>query len=816
MNPFSDHLDRSPWTAFAIRHLRRLAISIGLLLAALAVLELAAWHFLPKRSARYLLAGQSNGQPAWLDNPFFPYRFFPERTAPAPLPVVALQTPPPGTLRICLLGGSEALGAPEPSYGLGRQLELMLQRRYPGQPVEVVQMGLAGGNSHILREAARDLKRLAPDAVILLTGNDEVSGPYGPAAGLGRFHQSSHIARWMALFSRTHLSRLCIAALHRLQPAREDLQAWRSHEPLAMKGRMAARDPRLKTVARSFRKNLRAILAEASGASPVVIVCTVPVNLRDCAPFSSTYLEDETAAQEVRERLRTAIAAEAATNRIEAARGYADAIRRDPTHAEALFRAARMALADHHTAEAAALFTRARDADALRLRADSRINAILREGAAEAAASLLDAEALFAIRSPQGIPGRELFLDHIHFTFEANHLLASALVDRMEFLQAFDSPPAGDLPSAEELAASLLYHPWGRATQLETVLRQMLRPPFRWQFDHAETMARLMEEKRLWDARVAAITPENARAIFARRQASRPGDAWLAARTAWVLLGAGDPARAETAALAAHRQWPHRFDIRALLALIRAIQGQEAGDGIAFLRGGEADTGSYDIALAIGIGRSLLEKNLPARARAWFAYALRRDAWNSDAAISLAEAQRQLEKIDESFRTFQRAIESRTDGAFAWTAMALGQARLRLGENERAADILQQAIKRNPGNPLLWEDLATLYTLQGDWDIALECYRQSEEIAPYRYERLLKWADAHLQRALLRPAAQKLNELQRALVRIRSYLDSVPGDPDGLALQATIEGEIKKRWPEKLQADPGPDDAAPGRKFPWE
>lgn len=716
---------------------------------------------------------------------------------------MALKTRPAEGLRVCLLGDSVAMGAPDPSFGLGRHLELMLRHRYPGRPVEVIQMTLDEGNSHVLREVARDLAQLRPDAVIVLAGNEEIAGPYGPASGLGRLHHSSRIARLMAIFSRTRLSRLFVAAGDRLVPTRADRDAWRSQEPISLKGRMMPGDPELKTAYRSFRKNLSAILRKAAAAAPAVVACTVPVNLRDCAPFSTSFLADETAAQEVREILRAAAAAEAATNRTEAARLYADAIRRDPTHAEALFRAARLALDDHHTAEAAALFSRARDADALRLRADSQINSIIRACAAETAASLLDAEALFAIRSPQGIPGRELFLDHVHFSFEANHLLASALLDRLEFLRAFAAEPAGAIPDAQVLADDLLYHPWGRAAQLESTLHQMLRPPFRRQLDNAETIDRLKKEKRLWDARAAAVSPQNTRAIFARRQSLRPDDAWLAARTAWYLLRADDAVRAEAAALAAHRQWPHRLDVRALLALIRAVRNQPAGDGIAFLRGA-GDPGYYDVGMAIGIGRELSKKKRSGTARAWLAYALERDPWNSEAAIALAETQHRLEGIEEIIDELLRETE-RYRSRWTWTAMALDEVRYVLSQNERAIDVLEKAKERNPHNPLLWESLATLYTLRGgrsNWTIATEYYLKSEEIAPHRYERLLKWADAHY----------RLRQWRFAQNRITDYLAAVPNDPEALALQA----EIQKHRPVEPKPDPDAADDKPARKLPWE
>ena len=766
MNEKTHHVELPAWAAFPLRLLRRTAIATIVLLLLFVLLEGVAARFFPGRSTRFLVDGESSGKPAWIDNQFFMYRFFAERFAHPPLPIVALKTPEPGTLRVCLLGGSEAMGAPDPSFGLGRQMELMLQSRYPGHPVEVIQMAIDGGNSHVLREVARDLEQLKPHAVVVLTGNDEVAGPYGPAAGLGHFHHGARLARLMVLFSRTRLSQLCIATINRLAPARVDTDAWRNQEPITLKGRLSPQDPRLESAYLSFRQNLAEIFREASRFSPVVIACTVPVNLRDCAPFSTSYLKDESAAQEVREKLRAALAAEAATNRIEAARLLSDVVRRDPTHAEALFRAARIALQDNRTAEAASLFTRARDADALRLRADSRINSILRETAAASSVSLLDAEALFAIRAPQGIPGREFFLDHIHFTFEAHHLLASSLIDRMEFLHAFEPEPTGPMPSAETLASDLLYDPWGRAAQLDSVMAQMLHPPFRRQLDNTETLARLNQERLVLAARVSAISPSNTRAIFSRRQNSRPEDAWLAARTAWYLLNAGDAPNAEAAAQAAFARWPHRLDIRALLALTRSHQGQDAQSGISFLRPPNSDTGYYDISLSIQIGRELNKTKRYAEARPWLEHALERDAWNSEAAIELAET---LHRLDQG---------------------------------SQAVEVLQDAISKNPRNPLLWEEIASLYCLQGNWDIATECFNKSEELAPYRYERLLKWADALF----------RLRQYERAVDPIRRYLSAVPEDPEGLSLQA----QIQANRPQKKEPAPEAPAEKPSRKFPWE
>ena len=761
-----DTLDWPPWAAFLFRFARRLVLSAAVLVVLFVLLELLAYHFLPGRSTRFLVEGSSDGQPAWIDNQFFMYRFFPARTAKAPPPIVALKSPPPDALRVCILGGSSAMGMPEPAFGLPRQLELMLESRYPGHPVEVVSMAVDGGNSHVMREAARDLLVLKPHAVVVLLGNEEIAGPYGPASGFGSWNHSSRLARTMAVFSRTRLSQLFVAAFNRLFPARIDLDVWRSEEPISLRGRMAPDDPRLRTAQRSFRKNLSAILDAARIASPAVVVCTVPSNLRDCAPFLTAFLKDEAAAQEVRETLRAAIAADAASNRAEAARLYSGAIRRHPTHAEALFRAAQFALRENRPAEATALFSRARDADALRLRADSSLNAIVRECAVESSASLLDVESLFAIRSPHGIPGRELFLDHAHFTFEGSHLLASAILYRLEFLRAFEAEPTGPIPSAKDLAGEMFFDPWGNAAQIESLVRQHLRHPFRRQLTNPETLARLNDDLRSLTNRMASLSHENTRAIFARRQSVRPDDPWLSMQAAWHLLKSGDAPGAEAAAAAAHAHWPHRFDARALLALCRAYQDRDAQSGIDLIRPPGEDAGYFDVGLSIAIGRNLHDAKRYDDARPWLEYALSRDEWNSQAAIALAENLHRLESGGE------------------------------------AVELLKAAIERNPRNPQLWEELAVLYTLFGGWSLASDCFAKSEELAPHRYERLLKWAEALF----------RLRQYSRAERQINRYLAAMPDNPEAIALKAQIATNLPaKRDPEE-DAEP----RKPSRRFPWE
>src|SRR5690606_36369914 len=77
---------------------------------------------------------------------------------------------------------------------------------------------------------------------------------------------------------------------------------------------------------------------------------------------------------------------------------------------------------------ARAEFAAARDLDALPFRTTSRSNKTIRE-AAEAfkGVRLLDLEE--DLEAGHGLPGNDLFLDHVHYNFEGNYLVARRLAE---------------------------------------------------------------------------------------------------------------------------------------------------------------------------------------------------------------------------------------------------------------------------------------------------------------------------------------------------------------------------------------------------
>jgi Flp pilus assembly protein TadD len=76
-------------------------------------------------------------------------------------------------------------------------------------------------------------------------------------------------------------------------------------------------------------------------------------------------------------------------------------------------------------------FIASRDEDIAPLRAITPITEIVTEVAKQNGNGLVDFVQIIEELSPDGIPGNENFLDHVHPTIEANRLLALAIIDEM-------------------------------------------------------------------------------------------------------------------------------------------------------------------------------------------------------------------------------------------------------------------------------------------------------------------------------------------------------------------------------------------------
>ena len=144
-------------------------------------------------------------------------------------------------------------------------------------------------NSHVIYEVAKAIPESQGQFAVILLGNNEVVGPYGP----GTFNQTAlsnmTSIRMVQAMKRTRIWQLIAGAVARLSApqAREALE-WQG---MAMFTEQLVQrdDPRLQAVYSHFETNLIDTIGLLRSKGIHVLLATVPVNLRDQAPFASVH-----------------------------------------------------------------------------------------------------------------------------------------------------------------------------------------------------------------------------------------------------------------------------------------------------------------------------------------------------------------------------------------------------------------------------------------------------------------------------------------------------------------------------------------------
>lgn len=392
------------------------------------------------------------------------------------------------------MGESVAWGDPDPTYGFARYLEAMLRQRFPQIKFEVINTSITAINSYALLPMIKDLAQYQPDLFIIYTGSTEVVGPFGPETVLTPLGMSLPAIRLKIFFNSTRLGQLVAKV-----SAGSGKNQWRGME-MFLDRQIRADSPQLEPVYENFAANLRDIVAVAHRAGAQVLISTVATNLKDCAPFASLHREgirpDQLNSWD--QLVQAGAALESAGSYAEALKLYLSAAQIDSQYAELEFRIARCLWVLGDFAGAKEHFVRAQDLDTLRFRADSRINEVIRKLAAtDPSIGLVDAGANLADESPHGIPGIELFYEHVHMNPRGNYVLARALFSKVASMlpTALADHTGGDPVASEKDCERLLaFTPFDHARVAGLILSKLERPPFTNQLNHAEEVQQLQSE----------------------------------------------------------------------------------------------------------------------------------------------------------------------------------------------------------------------------------------------------------------------------------------------------------------------------------
>lgn len=466
----------------------------------------ALFYLLLEQGLRVLGYGKSydyfnkitiDGREYFQDNPAFIEQFYPASLDIKTLEATFSADQEQDTVRIFVLGGSAARGFPNPEHGFSRQLEALLTDALPDRKVEVINTAMTAINSHVVYETARSIPEGSADFAIVLMGNNEVIGPYGPGTYNQGFLSNLGLIRALQAFKRSRIGQLLINAAATMNPRdhREELK-WKGMQMFTNES-VSHDDPRLATVYRHYRSNLQDIVDTLQDKGARVILSSVPVNLRHSAPFASVHRPDLTEAQLAQWTDATGRGDESYDRQdwTVAVDNYRAALAIDPEFADTHFRLAASYEKSGRPDLAAEHYDQARDLDALRFRADSQINRIVRDVAAEYAGDQLtfaDSVATFSGASEPMRPGWNLFLEHVHYNFSGDYLLAREFAGAI--LQALGMSDYRPL-RASALAERIGYPSNMTIKVMDRVVSMVKSPPFTGQSNHAELETLIVSER---------------------------------------------------------------------------------------------------------------------------------------------------------------------------------------------------------------------------------------------------------------------------------------------------------------------------------
>lgn len=497
-------------------------------------------------SSGFFIEKEINGQAVFTENNKFTWQFFPPHLARPSCHLTVPGAKKPGTMRLFVLGGSAAMGDPDFSFGFSRILEKMLQYQYPDTRFEVINVSITAINSHVVLPIIRDCEKLQPDLFILYLGNNEIIGPYGPSTVFSPFSSSLGFIRFQVFLNATRTGQLLKNIGRRFRRQSDDLPAWQGVD-MFMENRLRMRDKRTEAAYDHFQKNLEDICEIGARSGTGMILSTIATNLKDCAPFGSLHrlgLPDKLL-QEWQACYDAGIHAESMGLLDDAVESYIKAAGSDYEFADQHFRLARCYQALDQFDTALFHFTEARDLDALRFRADTRINELIRKCAADEKYRnmiLIDAEKDFQNSSDHGLPGSRLFYDHVHMNFKGNYLLARLIKDRIEKRLQLESrnPELSETECAERLAFTMV----DRHRIEREILGRMKSPAFANRLDNRELVEQLQMKL---DGLKSEMNPDaftEAKASYQRAIELDNQDWVLHSNFGLLLLEAGDPAGA--------------------------------------------------------------------------------------------------------------------------------------------------------------------------------------------------------------------------------------------------------------------------------
>lgn len=317
---------------------------------------------------------------------------------------------PDGTLRFFVLGASSAIGFPYMHNGaFPRMLKYKLQFLFPQNNIEIINVSLTAINTYTLYDFSRQLVDYQPDCILIYAGHTEYYGALGIASSsrLGRNHQFINL---MLAAKKLKLMQGLTRLAENIRPGNSTL----TDQDLTLMERMAAhqmipyQSEEYNAGIEQFDRNLGDMLHLFQKHHIPVFIGTLVSNLKGQMPLS----KDSSPLYNAQEEY--ALGKQAYDLGL---------------HAEAL----------QH-------YMQAKEYDQLRFRAPEAFNQIIRKYGDELDnVYVVDILKKFTSNSPNGIPGSELLLEHVHPNLTGQRLIAETFYEALSdhFFTPGNRQPSG-------------------------------------------------------------------------------------------------------------------------------------------------------------------------------------------------------------------------------------------------------------------------------------------------------------------------------------------------------------------------------------
>lgn len=321
------------------------------------------------------------------------------------------------SFRVFVLGGSSAEGYPySPMGSFSRYVRKRLELVYPNTHVEVINLGMTAINTYTLLDFIPGVLDQRPDLILIYAGHNEYYGALGVGSvqSFGSSRNLINLILYLNNFKITQFVRNSIQQVTSFFISSENVKSSGTLMSQMVKDKNIILDSDVYNKGlQQFKENLSDILKLCEEKSIPVIVGKLVSNLKDQKPFISA-----------------------------APPGY--------FNADKIYEEAWENFKNDNFKKSDSLFRLAKDLDALRFRAPSKMNLIIDKLGKEYNVATVPIDSIFNSVSPAGIVGGNLIVDHLHPNVEGYQLIGKAFYNCMEKKKYLPKTEKSNIPFAKQ------------------------------------------------------------------------------------------------------------------------------------------------------------------------------------------------------------------------------------------------------------------------------------------------------------------------------------------------------------------------------